>query len=80
MVSDLSEYQRKLTTAQEAVSRLVQTGDTLVHGLAFAEPPTLLAAVAQAVREGRLDRLIAYSMLPQKYAAESILAPDLAGC
>jgi len=74
----VTEYQQKLATAGEAVERCIHSGDTLVHGMAVAEPPALLAALAEAVREGKRDGLKVYSMLSQAHAAQTILAPDLA--
>jgi len=75
-----SEYRQKLTTPREAVERLLRSGDTLVLGIAVAEPPALLAAIADMAREGQLTELEVYSMLSLAHAAETILAPGLADC
>ena len=71
------EYQRKLTTAEEAMAA-VADGDTVVHAMATGEPPALLAALAQRVRAGDLKDLHVYSLLPMHTAGETILAPELA--
>ncbi len=75
-----SMYQDKLTTPQEAVQRLVRSGDTLVLGMVFAEPPALLAAIADRAREGELAKLIVYSMFPMAHASETVLDPGLSDC
>jgi Acetyl-CoA hydrolase len=50
------EFQGKLTTPEEAV-KLIKKGDMLVHGLTMAEPPALLSAVAERLREETLKKL-----------------------
>ena len=74
-----AEYKRKLTTPQKAMEK-VRNGDTIVHGLSTAEPPALLAAIADRAREGDLKDINIYSLLPLKHAAETVLAPDLSDC
>ena len=74
----LSEYKAKLTTPADAVSAIPQ-GATLIHGMAAAEPPALLGAVADRARAGDLKDLKAYSLLPMQVAADTILANDLSG-
>jgi itaconate CoA-transferase len=51
-----AEYQQKLTTPQKAVEK-IQNGDTVVQGMANAEPPAILAAIAERVREGDLKHI-----------------------
>ena len=79
MKSYVSEYRKKLTTAQKAVER-IKSGATITHGLASAEPPALLAAIADRAREGDLKDIKVYSMLPQRHAIKTVLAPDLSDC
>jgi itaconate CoA-transferase len=74
-----SQYRRKLTTPQDAVSR-VKSGDTIVHGSSIAEPPALLNALADRVRGGGLSLLKVYSSLPMQHAARTVLSPDLSDC
>ncbi len=74
-----SEYRQKLTTPQKAVEK-IKNGSTIVHGLVSAEPPALLAAIADRAREGDLKDIKIFSLLPLKHAAETVLAPDLSDC
>ncbi len=74
-----SQYLRKLTTPQDAVTR-IKSGDTIVHGSSIAEPPALLTALAERVRQGDLSRLKVYSSLPMQHAARTVLSPDLSDC
>ena len=46
-----SEYRQKLTTPQKDVGK-IKNGSTIVHGMINAEPPALLAAIADRAREG----------------------------
>jgi itaconate CoA-transferase len=73
-----SEYRRKLTTPDQAVASIPHAA-TVVHGMANGEPPALLAAIAQRVRQGDLRELKVFSFLPMQNAAATILSPDLAG-
>ncbi len=74
-----AEYRRKLVTADEAAG-LVNSGDTIVIGVNFSEPPALLKAIADKVRAGELGRITTYSFNPQKHAVETVFAVDLADC
>ena len=78
-MSHTTEYRKKLTTAQDAVTP-IKNGDTIVHGLTIAEPPALLAAVADRARAGDLTGIKVYSLLPLAHAAKTVLAPDLSDC
>jgi itaconate CoA-transferase len=71
-----SQYREKLTSAQNAVSR-IQDGATVIHGVTLAEPPALLAALADRARAGDLKGVSVYSFNPQRHAAETYLKPDL---
>ncbi len=71
-------YRRKLTTPDQAVGP-IRDSATVVHGMANGEPPALLAAIAQRVRQGDLKGLKVFSFLPMANAAATILSPDLAG-
>ena len=76
MSSYVAEYQQKLTTARNAVEK-IEDGSAIVHGLAIAEPPALLAAIADRVREGSLKDIKIHSLLPREHAAKTVLSPDL---
>ena len=74
----LTEYHHKLTTPEKAVAAL-RDGDTIVHAMAVGEPPALLAAIADRVRQGHLKDLKVYSLLPMGHAERTILAVELSG-
>ncbi|MFA5399901.1 MAG: acetyl-CoA hydrolase/transferase C-terminal domain-containing protein [Dehalococcoidia bacterium] len=74
-----SQYLRKLTTPQDAVTR-INSGDTIVHGSSVAEPPALLTALADRARAGELTGLRVFSSLPMQHAARTVLSPDLSDC
>jgi itaconate CoA-transferase len=74
-----SQYRQKLTTAQKAVEK-IENGSTIVHGLTIAEPPALLAAIADRARSGDLKNISIFSLLPLQHAAKTVLAPDLSDC
>lgn len=74
-----SQYRSKLTSPEKAVEG-IKSGSTLVHGLAAAEPPALLKAIADRVRAGDLRDLSVHSLLPTTTVSSTLLAPDLADC
>ncbi|ADU61686.1 MAG: acetyl-CoA hydrolase/transferase family protein [Pseudodesulfovibrio sp.] len=71
-----SQYREKLTSAHNAVSR-IRDGATVIHGVTLAEPPALLAALADRARSGDVKDVSIYSFNPQRHAAETYLKPDL---
>jgi itaconate CoA-transferase len=73
----ISHYEEKLTTPEKAVE-FVENSSTLVHGMAAGEPPALLAALAERVRNGDLIDIEVFSLLPMAHSAKTILASDLA--
>jgi itaconate CoA-transferase len=74
-----SQYRQKLTTAQKAVEK-IENGSTIVHGMINAEPPALLAAIADRARSGDLKDIKIFTLLPLAHAAKTVLAPDLSDC
>lgn len=79
MAAYYDEYRQKLTTPERAVET-IKNGDTIVHGLSIAEPPALLAAIADRARQGSLEDIKAFSLNPTEYAANTIFSPDLSDC
>jgi itaconate CoA-transferase len=79
MQSYRAQYRSKLTTPEQAVSG-IKSGSTLVHGLAAAEPPALLQAIADRIRAGGLNNLSVHSLLPMENVSKTLLSPDLADC
>lgn len=69
-------YERKLTTAEQAVS-LIGNSETLVCGVNYSEPTALLTAIAERARQGDLKDISTYSFNPSAHMAETIFAPDL---
>lgn len=74
-----AQYRRKLTSPDQAVSS-IKSGSTLVHGLAAAEPPALLQAIADRLRAGDLKNLSVHSLLPTENVSKTLLSPGLADC
>lgn len=74
-----SEYKNKLMSPFDAVS-LIQSGDSVVVGVNFSEPPALLNAIVAKARAGELKGIKTYSFNPQKHAGNTIFAPDVADC
>lgn len=74
-----SLYRKKLTTPARAVKQ-IRNGDTVIHGMAAAEPPALLGAMADRLRAGNLKGIKIYSLFATPCVAKTVLAPDLADC
>jgi itaconate CoA-transferase len=70
-------YREKLTTADDAVASFPD-GGLLIYGAGQAEPPALLWAFANRLREGNLKKLRIFSSLAMQTAVDSVLALDLA--
>jgi itaconate CoA-transferase len=75
----IDEYNKKLTTPEKAIE-IINSGDTLIHGLGINEPPALLTSIAESAREGKLQDLKIYSLKATKYAEKTILSPDISDC
>jgi itaconate CoA-transferase len=63
-------------TPSDAVAGIPK-GATVFHSMAAAEPPALLAALADRVRGGDLIEITVHSMLPLGPSIRTILAPEL---
>ena len=77
MTGFTQQYREKLTTFDHA-AKAVKDGDTMVHGVTIAEPPGMLAAIANRARSGDLNRLKVYTFNAQKYFAETLGSLDIA--
>lgn len=73
------EYQEKLTTPREAVSRIAENA-FLAHGNLQAEPPALLKAIEDRIRSNDLKKLRVFHLGTSVYASQTILSPELADC
>ena len=69
-------YESKRLTAHEAVARLA-SDTNIAMGMAIAEPPALLEAVAQRVRAGELLDLRLWYFHSLAHAGNSVLRPEL---
>lgn len=69
-------YAAKLTSADEAVLAIASDSD-LAMGMAVAEPPAILAALARRAEAGTLRDLRVWYLLSQTHAGTTILRRDL---
>jgi len=72
-------YKRKLMSPEKAVAS-IPNGGRIIHGMASAEPPALLGAIAARLRDGDLKGIEMYTLLPSKHAAATYLAPEFRDC
>ena len=79
MADDIHDlYQAKLCTADAAVGMLANDTDVAM-GMAVAEPPALLRAIAESVENGSLADLRVWYFHSMSSAGETILRSDLLG-
>jgi itaconate CoA-transferase len=71
-----SLYQSKLTTPDQAVAS-IPSGSKLSMGMAMAEPPALLKALADRAGDGRIEDLKVYYFESTRIAGETILRYEL---
>ncbi len=71
-----SLYQSKLTTPDQAVAS-IPSGSKLSMGMAMAEPPALLKALADRAGAGRIEDLKVYYFESTRIAGETILLYEL---
>jgi itaconate CoA-transferase len=69
-------YREKLVSADDAVASFPE-GGLLIPGTGQAEPPALLWAFANRLREGNLKKLRIFSSLAMQNALDTVLAVDL---
>lgn len=70
------EYKEKLRNPKDAVSAVV-SGQTIVYGIGSAQPPALLKAISDRVREDGVTDLEMFSFLSTEVAYKSVISPDL---
>ena len=78
MTAARSEYQRRLTSPDEAVSRL-KPGQRLILPTFAGAPPALVAALGRAAAEGALQDVTVSSILPGRDIARHLVKPELVG-
>jgi itaconate CoA-transferase len=71
-----SLYQSKLTTPDQAVAS-IPSGSKLSMGMAMAEPPALLKALADRAGDGRIEDLKVYYFESTRIAGETIFRYEL---
>ena len=71
------EYQLKLTSCADAAAE-IKDGNTLIHGVTVAEPPGMLAAIADRAKAGDLHHIKVYTFNAQKHFAETLGNIDVA--
>ncbi|MDQ1119085.1 MULTISPECIES: acetyl-CoA hydrolase/transferase C-terminal domain-containing protein [Pseudoxanthomonas] len=72
----LDLYKSKLTTPEAAVS-MIPSGSRMSMGMAVAEPPALLAALARRAERGQIEGLRVYYYEGMSTAGDSIFRYDL---
>ncbi|WP_367947315.1 acetyl-CoA hydrolase/transferase family protein [Sphingopyxis sp. BSNA05] len=72
------EYRSRLMSAGDAV-RGLQPGAHMAMGMATAEPPALLGALADLAEQGDIDDIKLWYFHSMDHAAETVLRPDLLG-
>ncbi|MDQ7825991.1 MAG: acetyl-CoA hydrolase/transferase C-terminal domain-containing protein [Candidatus Eremiobacteraeota bacterium] len=70
------EYQDRLVTADDAVLQ-IKSGSTVAVAMAHAQPPALLAALAQRVRSGDLKELKVIHKISMSHMADTLFQPDV---
>ena len=78
MKSIKSDYQSKLTSAEAAVAQ-IGSGANIAMGMAAAEPPALLKALADRIEAGVLDDLKLWYFHSLPHAATTLLRYELLG-
>ena len=74
---DVAEiYKGKLKSAAEAAA-MIPSGSRMAMGMAMAEPPALLGALAERARAGEVGKLRLYYFEAMSTAADTVLAYDL---
>jgi acyl-CoA hydrolase len=71
-----AEYAAKRVTAEAALAG-IQSGSHVAMGMAVAEPPALLTALAARVEAGSLNDLKLWYFHSMAHAAETVLRYDL---
>lgn len=72
----MSEYKNKMTTPQDAVER-IKSGEVIVYGMNLGQPPALLKALADRVRNTALENISLYTFQPLQNAITTVLDPAL---
>ena len=74
----IEDYRSRLMTAAEAMEGL-KSGAQIAMGMATAEPPALLAALADMAEQGAIDDIKLWYFHSMDHAGTTVLRPDLLG-
>ena len=77
-MNHIDQYRALLHTADEAVHGL-KSGAHVAMGMATAEPPALLGALAEIVERGTIDDIKLWYFHSMEHAGDTVLRPDLLG-
>ncbi|MEH6716614.1 acetyl-CoA hydrolase/transferase family protein [Parasphingorhabdus flavimaris] len=77
-MSQIDKYRARLGTAAEAIDGL-KSGAHLAMGMATAEPPALLGALADMAEHGRVDDIKLWYFHSMDHARDTVLRPGLLG-
>ena len=77
-MTHIDAYRSRLKTAEEAV-RGLKSGAHIAMGMATAEPPALLGALADMAEKGAIDDLKLWYFHSMDHAGETVLRSDLLG-
>lgn len=77
-MTDIEDYRSRLMTAAEAIQGL-KRGANVAMGMATAEPPALLGALADMAEKSEIDDLKLWYFHSMDHAGRTVLRPDLLG-
>ncbi|MGV8123550.1 MAG: acetyl-CoA hydrolase/transferase family protein [Candidatus Xenobiia bacterium LiM19] len=70
------EYKAKLTTPEKAVES-IKSGSTVAVGMAHAQPPALLRALAERIKADDLKNLKVYHKISMQHMADTLFQPEV---
>lgn len=77
-MTDIEDYRSRLMTAADAIQGL-KRGANVAMGMATAEPPALLGALADMAEKSEIDDLKLWYFHSMDHAGRTVLRPDLLG-
>jgi len=77
-MTHIEAYKSRIRTAAEAVQGL-KSGAHMAMGMATAEPPALLSAIADMAENGAVEDLKLWYFHSMDHAGDTVLRPDLLG-
>ena len=75
-ITSKSEYQAKVMTADQAISS-ISSGTNIAMGMAVAEPPMLLAAIANHVDSADINDIKLWYFHSMNHAGDTVLKPEM---